>query len=253
MNTKHRGSYIPWMRITSFIVFLLVWQLFSGLSDTDILPSPFEVLKNFSDNLSNGDLLFHIAATLGRVTASFLMAMSIGVAVGLIMGRYKRWDAALDGILILALNLPALVVIILCYLWFGLGEFAAILAVSINKFPLVVINMREGARAIDEELLQVAISFRLGSFRKFFKVFLPQLYPYLMASARSGLALIWKIVLVVELLGRSNGVGFKLGIFFQFFDITSILAYSFAFIAIVMIIEYVLIAPLDRHLSGWRR
>ena len=110
------------------------------------------------------------------------MAMSIGVAVGLIMGRYKRWDAALDGILILALNLPALVVIILCYLWFGLGEFAAILAVSINKFPLVVINMREGARAIDEELLQVAISFRLGSFRKFFKVFLPQLSPYLMVG-----------------------------------------------------------------------
>ena len=74
-----------------------------------------------------------------------------------------------------------------------------------------------------------------------------------MASARSGLALIWKIVLVVELLGRSNGVGFKLGIFFQFFDITSILSYSFAFIGIVMLIEYLCIAPLDRRLLGWRK
>jgi len=59
-------------------------------------------------------------------------------------------------------------------------------------------------------------------------------------------------VLVVELLGRSNGVGFKLGIFFQFFDITSILAYSFAFIAVVMAIEYLIIAPLDRRLLEWR-
>jgi NitT/TauT family transport system permease protein len=59
-------------------------------------------------------------------------------------------------------------------------------------------------------------------------------------------------VLVVELLGRSDGVGFQLGVFFQFFDITSILAYSFAFIAVVMGIELFVLAPLDRRLSAWR-
>ena len=131
------------------------------------------------------------------------------------MGRYKKWDAALDGILVLALNLPALVVIILCYLWFGLGEIAAIIAVTVNKFPVVVVNMREGARAVDQDLLQVAAAFRLDRQRRLFKVYLPQLYPYLLLSARSGLALVWKIVLVVELLGRSNGVGFQLGIYFH--------------------------------------
>jgi len=144
------------------------------------------------------------------------------------------------------------VVIILCYLWFGLGEIAAIIAVTINKFPVVVVNMREGARAVDQDLLQVAAAFRLDRQRRLFKVYLPQLYPYLLLSARSGLALVWKIVLVVELLGRSNGVGFQLGIYFQFFDIQSILAYSFAFIAVVMAIEYLLISPLDRRLTKWR-
>ena len=59
-------------------------------------------------------------------------------------------------------------------------------------------------------------------------------------------------MLVVELLGRSDGVGFKLGIYFQFFDITSILAYSFAFIAVVLAIELFALAPLDRRLSEWR-
>ena len=253
MISKHRGLSSAWMRCASFLIFLIIWHVGTVFSDTDILPSPYEVMKNLSYNLLNGDLLFHIGATLGRVIISFLIAMSIGVAVGMIMGRNNRWDAALDGILILALNLPALVVIILCYLWFGLGEFAAVLAVSINKFPIVVVNTREGAKAIDEELLQVAGAFQIRRFRTFFKVFLPQLFPYLMASARSGLALIWKIVLVVELLGRSNGVGFKLGIFFQFFDITSILSYSFAFIGIVMLIEYLCIAPLDRRLLEWRK
>ncbi|MDC0191607.1 ABC transporter permease subunit, partial [Rhodospirillales bacterium] len=198
------------------------------------------------------DLLSSVAITLARVGVSFFIAMAFGIALGVLMGRNRNWDAALDGLLILSLNLPALVVIILCYLWFGLGEFAAVLAVSINKFPIVVVNMREGAKAVDMDLLQVTQAFKVSPYRTFFKVYLPQLYPYLLASARSGLALVWKIVLVVELLGRSDGVGFKLGVFFQFFDITSILAYSFAFILVVMIIELLMIAPLDRRLMEWR-
>lgn len=243
---------MPWMRVNSFLIFIALWQLAAVLANSEDLPGPYLVLLSLIDHLLDGELLPHLGVTLSRVVVSFIFAMALGVALGIIMGREKKWDAALDGILILALNLPALVTIILCYLWFGLGEFAAILAVSINKFPIVVVNMREGARAVDQDLLQVAKVFRLDWRRSFFHVYLPQLYPYLLASARTGLALVWKIVLVVELLGRSNGVGFKLGIFFQFFDITSILAYSFAFIAVVMSIEYLLIAPLDRHLTQWR-
>lgn len=242
----------PWIRVFSPVMFLLVWQLSAVYADSDILPAPYQVLLSLLLHLQDGDLLFHVGVTLTRVAISFFLAMSVGVALGIIMGRYKKWDSALDGLLVLTLNLPALVVIILCYLWFGLGEFAAILAVTINKFPIVVVNMRQGARAVDQDLLQVATAFRLDWRKRLFRVYLPQLYPYLLLSARSGLALVWKIVLVVELLGRSNGVGFKLGIYFQFFDITSILVYSFAFIAVVMAIEYLLISPIDRRLSAWR-
>lgn len=73
-----------------------------------------------------------------------------------------------------------------------------------------------------------------------------------MASARSGLALIWKIVLVVELLGRSNGVGFQLHIYYQFFDITSILAYTLAFAGVVLLIEALVMRPLENQLTRWR-
>ena len=69
---------------------------------------------------------------------------------------------------------------------------------------------------------------------------------------RSGLALIWKIVLVVELLGRSNGVGFQLNIFFQFFDIGSILAYTLAFAAVILLVEAVGMRPLERRITRWR-
>ena len=85
------------------------------------------------------------------------------------------------------------------------------------------------------------------------RIVLPQLYPNLMATARSGLALIWKIVLVVELLGRSNGVGFQLQIYFQHFDVTGILAYAIAFIVVVQLIELSILRPLDRRIGRWRR
>jgi NitT/TauT family transport system permease protein len=99
----------------------------------------------------------------------------------------------------------------------------------------------------------MAASFRLGRGRTLRYVVLPQLYPYLAAAARSGLALIWKIVLVTELLGRSNGVGFEIGLYFQLFDVTGILAYTVAFVIVIQLIEWSLLLPLERHVSRWRR
>ena len=81
---------------------------------------------------------------------------------------------------------------------------------------------------------------------------MPQLYPFLVAAARSGLALIWKIVLVVELLGRGEGVGFQLYLFFQLFDVTHILAYTIAFIIIIQVLELAILQPLERRATRWR-
>jgi len=74
-----------------------------------------------------------------------------------------------------------------------------------------------------------------------------------MAATRSGLALIWKIILVVELLGRSDGMGYQIHLFFQLFDVASILAYTIAFIAVIQAIELLILKPLDKKALRWRR
>jgi NitT/TauT family transport system permease protein len=84
-------------------------------------------------------------------------------------------------------------------------------------------------------------------------IMLPQLAPYLAAAARSGLSLVWKIVLIVELLGRSNGVGFEIGVAFQLFDVTRILAYALSFVAVMLAVETLLVQPLERHIARWRQ
>lgn len=241
-----------WARILPVLLALCAWQLMAVTLQSRTLPAPSAVLALLWQELHSGDLLMHMGATLGRVALSFCAAMLLGVALGILMGHSKSWDRLLDAFLILALNIPALVTIILCYIWFGLSETAAVIAVTVNKIPMVAVSLREGARAVDKKLLQVARVYRLSRRDTFFKVYLPQLTPYLFGSARNGLSIIWKIVLVVELLGRSNGVGFQIGSYFHFFDITGILAYTLAFSLVIFGVEALLLRPLETHLNRWR-
>ena len=245
-----------WLRLLSFAVFIALWQLAALWMNNPTLPPPGEVLTRIFKETVNGDMLYHLGVTLARVAISFFIAMLIGTIVGIIMGRWHHADAFLDAWLTIGLNIPALVTIILCYIWIGLtgvnGDIAAVTAVAINKIPTVIVMVREGARAVEPDLLQVARTFRLSSWRTLRKVYLPQLYPYLMAAARNGLSLIWKIVLVVELLGRSNGIGFRLSELFSFFDISGILAYTVVFAAVVLLVEGLMMRPLERRINAWR-
>jgi NitT/TauT family transport system permease protein len=238
----------------SILGLLVVWQLAAWLADSPRrLPSPAAVLVAMAQLTASGELLYHLAVTLWRVAASFVIAMLIGTALGVAMGRAPLFDRLAHPWLVFFLNIPALVTIVLAYIWIGLVETAVIVAVAANKIPNVMVTLREGARALDRNLLEMATVFRIGRRRTLQYVVLPQLYPYLAAAARSGLALIWKIVLVTELLGRSNGVGFEIGLYFQLFDVTGILAYTVAFVIVIQMIEWTLLLPLERHAGRWRR
>lgn len=239
-------------RLASLTLLLIIWQCLALWSQSPLIPSPAAVVSVMLQDLENGRLSLHLSATLTRLTAAFLLSMIIGSGVGIVLGRHPRLDRFFDSWLTIALNTPALVSIILCYLWFGLNETAAILAVFINKVPNVIVILREGTRHAHGELLEVAAVFRFGRLKTLRHVLWPPLFPYVMTAARTGLALIWKIVLVVELLGRSNGMGYQIHLFFQMFDVAGILAYTLAFIALIQSIEWLILTPLDRSASRWR-
>ena len=240
------------LRMLSMLAFLAAWQIAAAVLQSSVLPTPGAVFGRVIDETVSLALPMHLGITLMRVAVSFVLAMAIGTAIGIAMGRWRSVDVLLDGWLVLGLNIPALVTIILCYVWFGLSDTSAVVAVAVNKIPTVIVTVREGARAIDRRLLQVAQAYRLPRWQTLVRVYLPQLYPWLIAAARGGLSLIWKIVLVVELLGRSDGIGFQLNMFFQFFDIAGILAYTLVFAALVLLVEAVALRPLERRLNRWR-
>ncbi len=239
-------------RSLSLLLLFLCWQLLTTFLHSPLLPSPLAVGNVLVEQLQSGELLHHLFATLRRLFLSFALAMLLGSGLGIALGSLPRIDRWLDGWLTLLLNTPMLVVAILCYLWLGLTEEAAVLAVVLNKLPLVAVTLREGTRALDRELLQMARVYRLGLRRTLYHVVLPQLLPFFLTATRTGLALIWKIILVVELLGLGDGIGFQLHLFFQQFDVAAILAYTLAFAAVIQLIEWGVVQPLERRLLRWR-
>lgn len=229
------------------------WALSLAMADPATLPAPLAVLEVALDEALHGPLFSHMLATLGRVAAAFALAMTVGSLLGYALGRLPRLDRWVDPWVIVLLNLPALVVIVLCYLWIGLNETAAITAVALNKTVNVLVTVREGARTLDPKLDDMARTFRFGAVRRLRHVVLPQIAPYASAAARNGIAIIWKLVLVVEFLGRSNGIGFQIHLYFQLFDIAHVLAYALSFVALMLVIEYALVQPVERYASRWRR
>jgi NitT/TauT family transport system permease protein len=240
-------------RAVSLLSLLALWEAAAWFAHSRLFPGAGAVLVTLADEAMHGDLLHHLGATLARVAVAFVLAMAIGTAVGLAMARSRVIDALLDSGVVLLLNLPALVIAVLLYVWLGLTEAAAIGAVALSKLPTVVVTLREGARTLDHDLSDMARSFHLGVWRTLRHITLPQLSPFLLVASRTGLALIWKIVLVVELLGRPDGIGYAIQVFFQLFDVRRLIAYALAFVAVVLAVEWGVLQPLERRLARWRR
>lgn len=240
------------LKLVSIVVMIVVWAVVAVAVDSTNVPSPAAVAHFLVREAASGALFFNVGITLARVAAAFTISMLVGSAIGIFMGRHPAADRVLDPWIIVLINLPAVVVIVLCYIWIGLTEAAAVTAVALNKIPNVVITMREGARALDPKLTEMGLVFRFSRMRTIRHIVLPQLQPYFAAAGHSGLALVWKIVLVVELLGRSNGVGFEINMYFQLFDVAAILGYALAFVAVMLVIEFSMVQPLERHLNRWR-
>lgn len=239
----------------SFATFALLWQAAALIAaDPRLFPGPLAVFEKMAELAQSGALGANILVTLERLIYAFTAAMIIGSVIGILLGMFPRADRFFDPWLILFLNLPAIVTITLCLIWGGMNQWAIVTAVALNKIPNTAVTMREGTRSLSRDLNEMAQIYKFGWWRTLRHVTLPQLAPFFAAAARAGLALIWKIVLVVEAFGgNGRGVGYQIFIAFQEFDVGTILAYALAFIIIVQLIESLVMQPLLARVNKWRR
>ena len=150
------------LRLLSFIMLLATWWIASLLAgDGEAAAAAHRSRGDHCRSHAPARCFFNLGVTLARVALAFILAMTLGAAIGYLMGRVRLADRLGDPWLILLLNLPALVVIVLAYIWAGLTEVAAIAAIAINKLPTAVVTLREGTRALDAALDEMATVFAI--------------------------------------------------------------------------------------------
>ncbi len=249
-RAKRVWEAIP-VKIKSIILFILTWWLLSFTMSENFLPSPWKTIMAFQ-RMQMNDILINVSATMVRLILGFLFAMVIGTIVGTIMGMFKKLEDWLSLWVMIALSIPGLVYVVLCFMWFGLNEFSTVMAISLASFPSVSVNIYQGVKAVDKKLMDMAKVFGVNPGDVVKKVILPQVYPYLMASARFCLGVTWKLTAMVELLGRSDGVGYQLNYWFQMYNMGLVLGWTGLFLIIVMAIETFIMLPIERKLFAWR-
>lgn len=239
-------------KVASAILIVLVWWLLALTLSPDVLPGPLPTFRVFWNNLITGQLHTHFFATMIRVGLGFLFAMLLGILAGTIMGLYQRVELVADLWVMVALTIPGLCYTFLSFMWFGLNEAAAIIAISITVFPSITINMWEGVKDIDSRLIDMSKTFQASPLRRFFQVIIPQILPYILAASRFGLGLIWKVTVLIELIGMGDGVGYMLNFWFQVYDMRQVLAWTLFFTIIMLVIELGILKQVENRIFAWR-
>lgn len=196
--------------------------------------------------------MLNLWATSQRVLIAFGIGMVGGVVIGAVMGLSARIDRLLQAWLLAGLTVPRIVLFVVAYLLLGLNDQAAVGALIITIVPTIVVQLREGTRALDPKLLEMARAFRRPRSEVWLRVVLPQLMPYIVGTARASLSLAWKMVVLAELLGRTNGVGYMISFYFQMFNMKGVLAYGVTMMVVLGVIDLAFLGTWQRRVFRWR-
>jgi NitT/TauT family transport system permease protein len=217
-----------------------------------LLPSPQSTLNEALRLLSDGTFFFHMYQSLRRVFVGSVIAMLFSLGVGIYMGTVVMGERFFQPLVVLGLTIPGLMWALIAVMLFGINEFSPYFAVTVTIFPMLVINIWAGVKALDKELMDMSHVFHFSKWMKITQVILPQLVPNIFAATRYGLGLAWKVVVVVEMFGTSNGVGYQVMKSYQVFNMEGVIAWTVTFVIAMIVIEYGLINLAERRLTAWR-
>jgi len=240
------------LRACSILAMIAVWWLLTFFFPPSLIPLPSATLSEVVSIMSSGQFLSEMGATLRRVGVGFAIAMLVAVPLGILMGTIKGLENFFESPVILGLTMPGLVWAVMAIMFFGLSETSAYAAVAVTIMPMLAISLWQGTKSIDKDLLDMSTAFHAGVWSKIVDVILPQLLSHILAAIRYGLGLAWKVVVVVEMFGFSNGVGYQVVRGFNIFSMKQVLAWAITFLIVMIVIEFGIIGWLESRVTRWR-
>lgn len=238
--------------ITSIFTLIFLWWIISLFYRPEFLPNPFSVFTRVGSLFLSGDFYYHMYRTLFRIVIGFTIAMILSSVIGVAMGISKYVEKFLEIEVIIGLSVPALCWAAISIMWFGLKDSSAIFAIVVLTSPMIIVNILQGMKALDKEIIEMGNAFKANKKMIILHIVLPQLGPYILSSIRYGLGLAWKVVVIAEMMGLSNGIGYKISFWFGLFSMRDVLAWTISFTLIMVVIEYGIIGRIEKKLMVWR-
>lgn len=230
------------VRYVVIVVFLAtvgaVWQFASSVMPPVLIPSPARVWRRLGQLLSDPAFFAYLAESLWHVGATIAIAFVVGVSIALVAyfkpvlqpAAYTRLAPFLNSFSSVGWAFLALI-------WFGINDGAVIFASSVALVPIALLNAGAGLRELNSEILEMSVSFSRSPVRRTYFVILPMLFPYLFATLRLCFSISWQIVLVVELLSGSGGLGTLISVARQRYWTDMVFAIGLLIIAIVYVTD----------------
>ncbi|WOD19789.1 aliphatic sulfonate ABC transporter permease SsuC [Paraburkholderia kirstenboschensis] len=201
------ASLAPWV---APLLILLAWETAarSGVLSTRVLPEPLAVVKAAWSLIQSGEMWADVKVSTWRAVSGFAIGGGIGLVLGLATGLFKPVEIALDSTVQMIRNIPALAMIPLVILWFGIEEQAKVFLVALGVFFPVYVNTFHGIRSVDSNLIEMARSYGVKGFALYRHVILPGALPSILVGVRFAFGLMWVTLIVAETISAQSGIGY---------------------------------------------
>ena len=198
---------LPWLVP---VLLLAVWQLSSsqGWLSNRVLPAPVDVAAAAWTLALSGELWTHVKVSAARALTGLLIGGGLGLLLGLLTGSVRWADTLLDSTIQMVRNIPALAMIPLVILWFGIDETAKLFLISVAVFFPIYLNTFHGIRSVDPGLIEMGRTYGLNRWQLYTQIILPGALSSILVGLRFSLGLMWVILIVAETISAQAGIGY---------------------------------------------
>jgi len=241
------------LRLLSPLCILLIWELASraGLVSSTIIAAPSQIGSTLWELLRSGELAGHLLVSLGRSLSGLAIGISAGVALALVAGLSRVGEIAVDAPMQMLRTLPSLALVPLFILWLGVGEAMKIAMIAFGTAFPVYLTLFSGIRGVDAKLVEAGWTLGLSRLEQIRHVILPGALPAFFVGLRFSLGLSWLILVVVEQVNATSGIGF-LANDARDFARTDVIVICLLIYCLLGLVIDMLVRGLERVALAWR-
>lgn len=240
-------------RVVLVVLLLGVWWIAARRMPVFVMPGPERVAQALVTLLHSPSFFRDLGATLYRVLAGFALAAVVGAPLGVALGASPRAARFFEPLLAIVNTVSSAIWAVFAIIWFGISNATTIFVVFMTAMPLILTNVWQGALTVDAQHVELARSLRFSPAQIMRKIYLPTILPHFFAGARLAFGFGWRVSLVAETIGSSDGIGYRLRQAADLVQTDQVFAWTVTLVVLMLLLEAGVLKPIERRLFRWKR